>query len=317
MLSMTIPERYPASNGLALLLGPRQADIMAILWNYGPATAREVHARLAKDTALAYTTITTICARLAELGLLRQQVEPREGRSPHTFPYRYTPAMSEAEFVRLEIGQQLDQLLVHYPTLIREHVAQYGKPHGAPEAAEAHEGTDVGAILTSLASLRDAAGQPVAPTVLDTIAALVERTERAEHQSRVWETEANHARQQAHAAASRADVAEREAEEWKAEAHRAHQRALLAEEETAAALRRVQMQHYAKAEAVVEHYDPSGICRVCRRPAPYIPTRRRDGLRICDNPSCKQEAHRRDNLAKQRQFRERQRLQRAQRGTTA
>ena len=79
----------------------------------------------------------------------------------------------------------------------------------------------------------------------------------------------------------------------------------------------MQMQEYAKAKAVFEHYSLEGICRVCGQPAPYIPTRRRDGLRFCINPECKREAPRRDNLAKKRQFKVRRRLQRAQRAATS
>jgi predicted transcriptional regulator len=121
---MTTPDRHPTTNGLALLLSPRQADIMAILWSYGPATAREIHTQLAEDTDLAYTTVTTICTRLVTVGLLRRDVEAQEGRSRHTAPYRYTPTVGETEFVRMVIGKQLDRLLAHYPALVRDHVAR-------------------------------------------------------------------------------------------------------------------------------------------------------------------------------------------------
>lgn len=41
-----------SQNGLALLLGPRQADVMHLFWTYGSATVREIHARLVKEDLL-------------------------------------------------------------------------------------------------------------------------------------------------------------------------------------------------------------------------------------------------------------------------
>src|SRR2546423_1148481 len=46
--------------------------------------------------------------------------------------------------------------------------------------------------------------------------------------------------------------------------------------------------------------DPSGVCRVCGCPVPVAPTARTDGLRVCTAEACRQEARRRDNVAKQR-----------------
>ena len=57
------------TDGLTLLLGPRQADVMRVFWSHGPATGRELHARLGAAHGLAYTTLATICVRLADKGI--------------------------------------------------------------------------------------------------------------------------------------------------------------------------------------------------------------------------------------------------------
>ena len=60
---------------------------------------------------------------------------------------------------------------------------------------------------------------------------------------------------------------------------------------------------------VVEHRDATGICRVCRAPAPPPYASRQDGLRVCGDEACRQEARRRDNVAKQRRYNARRRAQ--------
>jgi hypothetical protein len=147
-------------------------------------------------------------------------------------------------------------------------------------------------------------GDQAGPGIITT---LVERVEWAERAAAVWQAEAQQAYQQAQAAKERAALAEHQAALWEAEARRAHQRALLAEAETAAVLRQTWTERCAKAAAVQELYDPAGICRVCGNPAALVPFRRRDGLRVCEEASCKQEGLRRDNLTAQHRCRERQR----------
>jgi predicted transcriptional regulator len=321
MVTMTTPDRHSdALDGLSLLLGPRQAQIMRLFWAFGSATAREIHTRLLQDTALAYTTVATICARLAEMGLLHQQLVTGSNGSVRYPPTnRYTPLISEADFVRTEVSQQLDRLLTHFPAIVCDRIARSGQLRPSSDGIEqTTDRASVEGLLAYLRACQTADGQPIDTTALDMIATVLTRAEAAERLAVAQAAEANRAQLQAQAATRRAVAAECQAEDWKAEAHRAHQRALLLqEEEAAAAQHRVQMQEYAKAKAVVEHYGPEGICRVCGQAAPYIPTRRRDGLRFCINPECKREAHRRDNLAKQRQFKERRRLQRAQRAATS
>jgi len=89
-----------SAQDLALLLGPREADIMRLLWTRGPATVREIHTDLTTNTPLAYTTIMTTCVRLTEKGLLeRRRVTVADQRAHAGKAYIYTPYLSEAEFM--------------------------------------------------------------------------------------------------------------------------------------------------------------------------------------------------------------------------
>ena len=134
----------------------------------------------------------------------------------------------------------------------------------------------------------------------------------ANAQVAAWQVEARTARAAAETAHTdaihRVQIAERQAEVWQAEAQRANQRVLQLEEELRKLTRTLSLQSHPSAAAAPEHYDPSGICRVCGQSVPTPPaTQRRDGLRVCDNADCRTEAKRRDNVIKQRHFRERQR----------
>ena len=71
-------------------LGPLEAEVMRQLWAApAPMPVRAVLGKLneARQQPLAYTTVMTVMARLAEKGLLRRQ---REGRG-----YAYEPAVDD------------------------------------------------------------------------------------------------------------------------------------------------------------------------------------------------------------------------------
>lgn len=63
----------------------RELDVMAVLWEHGPATVAEVQHRLADE--LAYTTVLTILRTLEEKGHVRHE---EEGRA-----YRYFPLVDQ------------------------------------------------------------------------------------------------------------------------------------------------------------------------------------------------------------------------------
>jgi len=56
----------------------RELDVMAVLWEHGPATVREVQERLEPD--LAYTTVLTVLRTLEAKGHVRHEPEGRAHR---------------------------------------------------------------------------------------------------------------------------------------------------------------------------------------------------------------------------------------------
>jgi predicted transcriptional regulator len=72
-------------------LGPLEAEVMEVLWGTrAPLTVREVLDRLnrRRRPPLAYTTVMTVMARLAEKDILRRELDGRG--------YRYEPAVADA-----------------------------------------------------------------------------------------------------------------------------------------------------------------------------------------------------------------------------
>jgi predicted transcriptional regulator len=68
-------------------LGDLEADVMSVVWELGRATVQEVKDALEARRTLAYTTVMTVMARLAEKGILERR---KEGRA-----FFYTPVASQ------------------------------------------------------------------------------------------------------------------------------------------------------------------------------------------------------------------------------
>ena len=65
---------------LEKILGPLEAEVMRAVWAArGPVSVREMLERLneGRKPALAYTTVMTVMARLAEKGILKRRAEGR------------------------------------------------------------------------------------------------------------------------------------------------------------------------------------------------------------------------------------------------
>ncbi|MDR3577626.1 MAG: BlaI/MecI/CopY family transcriptional regulator [Anaerolineaceae bacterium] len=78
----------PQKNKISNLkqLGDLETDVMGVVWEKGRVTVQEVKDALEPRRSLAYTTIMTVLARLAEKGILERH---KDGRA-----YFYTPASS-------------------------------------------------------------------------------------------------------------------------------------------------------------------------------------------------------------------------------
>lgn len=86
------PAGAAAEDAVHHLLGELEAEIMGVLWRRGQATVRDVLEELTAHRQLAYTTVMTVMARLAEKGLLRRQ---RRGKA-----HRYEVAQTQDEFLQ-------------------------------------------------------------------------------------------------------------------------------------------------------------------------------------------------------------------------
>ncbi|MDO8636390.1 MAG: BlaI/MecI/CopY family transcriptional regulator [Dehalococcoidia bacterium] len=88
---------------MAKFLGQREAEIMEVIWDLGPATVAQVHDHLDKNTGLAYTTIMTIMGRLAKKGLLDRT---SSGRA-----YVYSAKVSRDEFNKSVMNTLVDGVI--------------------------------------------------------------------------------------------------------------------------------------------------------------------------------------------------------------
>ena len=79
------------SDELSRVLGPLEAEVMQVMWAAGGRmNVRAVLDRLndGRDSPLAYTTVMTVMARLAEKDILRRQLDGRG--------YVYEPVVADA-----------------------------------------------------------------------------------------------------------------------------------------------------------------------------------------------------------------------------
>jgi len=108
-----------STTGLAALLGPLRAEILATLWQIGRATARDVHRQLHTPRQPAYGTIRRTMQRLAADGYLTRL--PRKERNT----YVYVAGVSHEELTLWILHQILDGLAADYPTAVAAYVARY------------------------------------------------------------------------------------------------------------------------------------------------------------------------------------------------
>lgn len=100
----------PDEEGLRTSLFDLEAEIMEVVWAeaWDEFSVQQVHDRVSPERGLAYTTIMTTVARLADKGMLRRR---KEGRR-----YLYAPAMTHDEF----IAEMTRKVLHSLPPIGRE-----------------------------------------------------------------------------------------------------------------------------------------------------------------------------------------------------
>jgi len=99
------------------VLGPLGAAIMRILWNGGDTTLGSIVDQLGADgRAPAYTTVTTILARLRDRGLVE--------RTPRGRETVYRAVVSETALVHASSGRAVDEILERYGAAAMRHFAE-------------------------------------------------------------------------------------------------------------------------------------------------------------------------------------------------
>lgn len=92
---------------LDAVLGPLETEVMNAVWDQGDTTVRDVHASLADDRDIAYTTVMTTMTRLAAKGLLV--------RDTSSLAHRYHAAISREEYARSTVHSVVDWLVNSFP----------------------------------------------------------------------------------------------------------------------------------------------------------------------------------------------------------
>ncbi len=112
-----VPEFRPGKEGLRQILGDLEADIMEFAWARGQCTVRDVYEDLlaSRERELAYTTVMTVMARLADKRLLLREAAGNT--------YLYMPALGREEYLARVVGEILDALLVSHREQTISHLA--------------------------------------------------------------------------------------------------------------------------------------------------------------------------------------------------
>jgi predicted transcriptional regulator len=87
----------------------RELDVMAVIWEFGPATVAEVQERLSDE--LAYTTVLTILRTLEEKGHVRHEEEGRAYRYHALVDRKAAGASALRRLVRKVFGGSPEMLL--------------------------------------------------------------------------------------------------------------------------------------------------------------------------------------------------------------
>jgi predicted transcriptional regulator len=119
-MHLVSPVRLRSSTaGLAAILGPLRAGILATLWRLGRATTRDVHRQLELPRQYAYGTVRTAMQRLAADGYLT--CLPSKERNA----YVYIPRVGQEALTLQVLNRILDGLAADYPTAVAAYIARH------------------------------------------------------------------------------------------------------------------------------------------------------------------------------------------------
>ncbi len=125
-MALSIPIHFnPAREGLSKALGPLEAEIMQILWQEAHSSVRQIHALLAQQRTIAYTTVLTTMRRLVDKGFLKRE---RAGNADI-----YRPALSQEDLVQMVVQQVLESLLDEHRELVVNYMISYFTERGGQQ----------------------------------------------------------------------------------------------------------------------------------------------------------------------------------------
>lgn len=96
----------PDAAGPESVLGDLETAVMEVCWQLETFGIKDVHARLAEQRPVAYTTVQTTIERLYRKGILR--------RSGHGRTFTYAPAVGREEFLKGVTKHVLDSLFGNF-----------------------------------------------------------------------------------------------------------------------------------------------------------------------------------------------------------
>ncbi len=133
---------HPDRQGLRMVLGELEADIMDIIWRQPEGswcTVRDVYETMREERRIAYTTVMNTMTRLAKKGVLES--------TRRDLAYLYRPHQSREAFIHGVVGHVLERLLVQFTGPTKAALENYADQHPA-------EGGKIGDLLREIAERR-------------------------------------------------------------------------------------------------------------------------------------------------------------------
>ena len=109
-------------------IGSLEADILAVVWQRGTTTVREVYETLREQRTIAYTTVMTVMNNLVKKHLLDQD---KSGVA-----YIYTPAIPGREVAKTVLDSVVDRLLLGQYNVAVSQMLRLDRELDPGEAAE-------------------------------------------------------------------------------------------------------------------------------------------------------------------------------------
>lgn len=89
-------ETSKIKKGIKNFLGDLEAEVMEVIWDLESCSVRDVHENLCQKKEIAYTTVMTIMARLADKKILKKKMVKKA--------YYYQPRYDREKFVEVCVG---------------------------------------------------------------------------------------------------------------------------------------------------------------------------------------------------------------------